>query len=183
LDEVLSLQLLIAWAGEAPLGDTPRLGWWRTDLIDEAGGHDLLARLLKRTHQWAGLVAARSAARALDGRRRSESGNPDVRHTLFHFGWELDEALDERLAHHVREARAPAEVIPALARLSTPFDRAALEALLPSPPAFKTEPAGRQMKPVANEALPVRAARLAAVLLAPPHAVEYPVAFVTVEAS
>jgi hypothetical protein len=183
LDEVLSLQLLIAWAGETPGGDAPRLGWWRTDLIDEQGGHDLLARLLRRTHQWAGLVAVREAARALDLRRRSESGNPDGRLTLFHFGWALDEALNERLALHVREARPPADALPSLATLGKPFERSVLAGLLPPAPPFKTEPAGRQLKLIADESLPARAARLASALLAPPHAPEYPVAFLTGEAT
>jgi len=30
LDEILSIQLLLAWAGETPGGDQPRLGWWKT---------------------------------------------------------------------------------------------------------------------------------------------------------
>ncbi len=33
LDEVLALQVTIAWAGEG-LWSPPRLGWWRTDLVD-----------------------------------------------------------------------------------------------------------------------------------------------------
>jgi len=45
LDTVLALQLTVAWAGEG-LSEPPRLGWWQTDLVDELGGGDLLARLL-----------------------------------------------------------------------------------------------------------------------------------------
>jgi hypothetical protein len=40
---LLTLQLLVAWAGEA-LSDPPRLGWWRTMLVDELGGGDLCQR-------------------------------------------------------------------------------------------------------------------------------------------
>jgi hypothetical protein len=48
LDEILTLQLLVAWAGEG-LSDPPRLGWWRTMLVDEFGGEDLFKRLTPRT--------------------------------------------------------------------------------------------------------------------------------------
>ena len=37
LDEILALQLTVAWAGEAA-GEPPRLGWWKTDLVDKEGG-------------------------------------------------------------------------------------------------------------------------------------------------
>jgi hypothetical protein len=44
LDELLALQLTVAWAGEAA-GEPTRLGWWKTDLVDAQGGGDLFARL------------------------------------------------------------------------------------------------------------------------------------------
>ncbi len=37
LDLILDWQMTIAWAGEANC-EPSRLGWWRTDLIDELGG-------------------------------------------------------------------------------------------------------------------------------------------------
>lgn len=43
LDGILTLQLAVAWAGEA--GEEPRLRWWRTDLAGEFGGRDLFERL------------------------------------------------------------------------------------------------------------------------------------------
>src|SRR5690349_12871798 len=70
LDEILSLQLLVAWAGEGHT-DPPRLAWWRTSLIDEFGGEDLFARLMPRTWKWAVLEAARSAARTIDAEARA----------------------------------------------------------------------------------------------------------------
>ena len=39
LDFVLTARIAAAWAGE--LGEEPRLGWWRTDLVSEFGGEDL----------------------------------------------------------------------------------------------------------------------------------------------
>jgi hypothetical protein len=45
LDDILAVQLTMAWAGEGRC-DPARLGWWQTDLIDEAGGVvDLFVRL------------------------------------------------------------------------------------------------------------------------------------------
>ncbi|MDP2270490.1 MAG: BrxE family protein [Archangium sp.] len=61
LDEFLSIQLLIAWAGETPGGGTARVGWWKNDVIDEEAGGDLWKRQLPRTHRGAGLAAARRA--------------------------------------------------------------------------------------------------------------------------
>ena len=61
LDELLTIQILVAWAGES--GEDPRLGWWRTDLISEYGGRDLLEQLLPDTWQWA-ILQATPARRA-----------------------------------------------------------------------------------------------------------------------
>ena len=36
LDEILALQLSVAWVGEGR-SQPRRLGWWQTDLIDDAG--------------------------------------------------------------------------------------------------------------------------------------------------
>lgn len=62
LDEVLVLQLAIAWAGEADT-DPTRMGWWRTSMCDEYGGEDLLKRLTPKTWEWAVLESARAAAK------------------------------------------------------------------------------------------------------------------------
>lgn len=181
LDEILAIQLLIAWAGETPGGGTSRLGWWKTDLIDDEAGGDLWKRLLPRTHRWAGLDAARRAAYLTDDRLRRPAKNADSHFTLFHFGFELDEALSERLAHHVLEAHAPAEVLPLLSQIGTKFDRARLAKVLGATVAdasFKVVAGGRQLKKVAQEGLPDRARRLAVAMLAEPVATAYPVPFI-----
>lgn len=184
LDQVLAVQLLLAWAGETPGGDHSRLGWWKTDVIDDEGGGDLWKRLLPRTHRWAGLDAARRAAYLTDEVLRRPAKNADLQRTLFHFGFEIDEALAERLAHHVVEARNPAEVLPLLRAIETRFDRTAVLKLLAigaHDASFKTVPGGRQLKKVANEPLPALARRLAAALLTDPVPPTYPVPFVLEE--
>jgi hypothetical protein len=187
LDEVLSIQLLLAWAGESPGGDQPRLGWWKTDAIDEEAGGDLWKRLLPRTHRWAGLDAARRAAYLTDERLRRRAKNADRQLTLFHFGFDVDEALAERLAHYVLEAHNPIEVLPLLSAMATPgLDRAALGNALGvkgMDASFKVVAEGRQLKRVPNEPLPALARRLAAALLADPVATTYPVSFVLEESA
>lgn len=184
LDEILSVQLLLAWAGEAPGGDHPRLGWWKTDLIDDEAGGDLWKRLLPRTHRWAGLDAARRAAYLTDERARRPAKSADSQFTLFHFGFETDEALAERLAHHVLEARSPVEVLPLLSALGSRFDRPAMVKALGGgevDASFKVVAGGRQLKRIASEPLPARARRLALALLADPVSPTYPLPFVVEE--
>jgi hypothetical protein len=184
LDEILALQLALAWAGESPGGKHPRLGWWKTDLIDEEGGGDLWSRLLPRTHRWAGLDAARRAARRVDERLRRESARADSMITLFHFGFALDEALDERLAHHRLEAHPPAEVLPLLQLTGAPLDREMLLARLAAPgldATYKVLPGSRQLKARADEDCVTQARRLACVLLTEPPAA-YPLPFILTEA-
>ena len=65
LDHTLTIQLLVAWAGES--GDPPRLGWWRTDMVSEYGGGDLFKRLLPNTWQWASTAPGGSWKRGLLG--------------------------------------------------------------------------------------------------------------------
>ncbi|RKH44287.1 BREX-6 system BrxE protein [Corallococcus sicarius] len=185
LDEVLALQLALAWAGESPEGPHPRLGWWRTDLVDLEGGGDLWSRLLPRTHRWAGLDAARRAARLVDENLRAQSGRADDMLTLFHFGFALDEALDERLAHHKLEAHSPVEALPLLQVTGAPFKREALLAQLLSPGldvAYKVAPGGRQLKDHDGEGPVFKARRLACALLAEPPAT-YPLSFILPEAT
>src|SRR5437588_5119616 len=98
LDAILATQLTVAWAGEGRCAPR-RLGWWDTDLIDEAWGGDLLARLLPRTHAWASLEAARRS----DAKARGKMANPDKMRTLFFLGFELDEQVSDRLAALKRE--------------------------------------------------------------------------------
>lgn len=95
VDHALSTQLIVAWAGES--GEDKRLGWWRSDLVSEFGGRDLFQRLLPATADWAVLQGAREAARRRDAELRAQDHKPDQILSLFHFGFELDERLEERL--------------------------------------------------------------------------------------
>lgn len=184
LDEVLALQLVVSWAGETPGGAAHRLGWWKTDLVDPEGGGDLWARLLPRTHQWAALDAARRAARLTDDKLRLAHARADDMVTLFHFGFHLDEALDERLAHHKLEGRAPHEVLPLTSIVSSPFDAAALLKRLDCEGqgvAFKVVPGGRQLKGTPPEPMEKAARQLACAMLQEPPK-EYPLPFFVTEA-
>ena len=154
LDHSLALQLTVAWAGEA-LSVPARLGWWRTDLVDEEGGGDLLGRLLPRTHRWAALESAREAARRADAKARSKLADPDAAITLYHWGFERDEQLDERLAHHKRHANAadpqtdPSAVLGDALGIFASFDAGTFEAFLqglPGRASFETVPGGRKLK-------------------------------------
>lgn len=111
---MLTLQLAVAWAGEA-LTEPRRLGWWRTALADRYGGEDLFQRLTPRTWRWAVLEAARTAARRVDAEARAQAADADQLVSLFRLGFELDEQLDDRLADLKRTAAGPAVALPALA--------------------------------------------------------------------
>ena len=119
LDTILTLQFAIAWAGE---GDTepPRLGWWRTGMVDPDGGEDLFRRLAPKTWRWAVLQAAREAARRVDADARARASNPDRLYSLYRFGFTLDEQLAERLAELKRAHDDPADALPQLRDVLTP---------------------------------------------------------------
>jgi hypothetical protein len=112
LDLALTAQIAVAWAGEG--GEEPRLGWWRTDLISEFGGEDLFRRLLPQTWEWALLQAVREAARRKDEELRRQSSDADRLVSIYHFGFELDERIEERLQSHKRSDRKPHEALPDL---------------------------------------------------------------------
>jgi len=126
VDAILALQLSVAWAGEGR-SHPRRLGWWQTDLVDQEGGGDLLARLLPRTHVWASLEAVRDAARRVDERARKRSGTPDRLVTLFQLGFDLDERLAERVAYHRRHRSTPSDVLGPNFIVGPTFDSAAFE--------------------------------------------------------
>ena len=96
LDDILAIQLSVAWAGEGRC-EPRRLGWWDTDLIDPRGGGDLMARLLPRTAAWAGLEAVREAAMRVDRKARGALPDPDKVRTLYFLGFAIDEQLGDRL--------------------------------------------------------------------------------------
>lgn len=131
LDHILALQLTIAWAGEA-LCRPPRLGWWRTDLVDQAGGGDLLARLTPRLQRWSALEAVRETARRVDEQSRREVAEPERVRTLFHLGFRIDEELGTRLSTLKRSGAPPEQVLPFPLDLKADFSPEALAVVLSS---------------------------------------------------
>ena len=180
LDAVLALQLTVAWAGEQN-SRPARLGWWRTDILDEAGARDLLSRLTPRTSEWAALEAVREAARRVDERTRLGSATPDRIVTLFHFGFELDEHLNERLAEHKRSAATPTDVLGKLWGQTTHFEAAAFESWCkktgPRPKA-EDAPEGRRLVAPPDERLELARAFVSALV---PFPSEYPMPHARVE--
>ncbi len=179
LDAILAIQLTVAWAGEGRCSPR-RLGWWETDLIDEAGGGDFLARLLPRTHAWASLEAVREAARRSDAKARGKMANPDKMRTLFFLGFELDEQISDRLAALKREDRLPSDVLPLPLPLTSSFSKEKLVAALHGgDTAFNVVPGGRQLKGARPDAADAMVCRLARALV--PLAEQYPLPFYKVE--
>jgi hypothetical protein len=173
LDTILALQLTVGWAGEKA-AEPERLGWWDTDLTDKMAGGDLFSRLLPKTAAWAGLELARRAALQADrSARENQLARPDQVWTLYHFGFELDEALQDRLDHLKRHGGTPSDVFSNLWGVGDGWSRDGFESFLKGLEKAQTEdsPAGRQIKKLPQE--PYAAAQvLAAALL--PLAKEYP---------
>ena len=179
LDAVLAMQFLVAWAGEGRCSPR-RLGWWDTDLIDEAGGGDLFARLLPQTHAWASLEAVREAARRTDAKARSKMADPDKMRTLFFLGFEVDEQLDDRLLALKHEARTPGDALPLPFPLKADFSQDQLMAMLRGGDAsFIVVPGGRQLRGAIPDAMETAVGRLAAALV--PLAEQYPLPFFKLE--
>jgi hypothetical protein len=181
LDAILALQLTVAWAGEGRCSPR-RLGWWETDLVDEAGGGDFFARLLPRTHAWASLEAVREAARRSDERARGKMAFPDRLRSLFFLGFAVDEQLADRFSSLKGAGRPPAAVLPLPLPLSADFSRDALTAALQGQEgktAFEIVPGGRQIRGPRPEAPEALVRRLAAALV--PLAEQYPLPFFPLE--
>ena len=114
IDQLLSAQLIVAWAGEQGNEEERRLQWWRTDLLSEFGGRNLLSRLLPRTGEWAVLQAVREAARRTDQSAREQVHDSDLLISLYRLGFEVDERIDERLQELKRTGKPPTEALPSL---------------------------------------------------------------------
>lgn len=168
LDEILSLQLLVAWAGEAKT-DPPRLSWWRTSLVGDIGGEDVFEQLMPRTWKWAVLEAARIAARIVDAEARAHGADGDQLLSLFHFGFTIDEQLDDRLAELKRSTSDPIEALPRLAITRAPWDADRFLTTLHElgSVAISASSIGRRIKNAMPEA-PADAARMLAAAMAPP---------------
>ena len=146
LDDILAIQLSVAWAGEGRC-EPRRLGWWETDLVDPRGGGDLMARLLPRTAVWAGIEAVRDAATRVDAKARRALPDPDKVRTLFFLGFEMDEQLGDRLRQLKQSTDTPAQALRLLADPSGVFNPDAFAAALgPSESAYTVVPAGRQLR-------------------------------------
>lgn len=166
LDAILALQLSVAWAGEEG-GDPRRLGWWKSDLVDLAGGGDLFARLVPKTAPWASLSLVRAAARRVDDAARQPMGKRDRVWTLFRLGFVVDEQLDDRLAQHRRLGADPAHVLGPHFLVHEPFSEARLVSLLESlgKPKVDVAPGARKLRTTTTS--PVEAAGLLAAALLP----------------
>ena len=179
LDAILALQFTVAWAGEGRC-QPKRLGWWDTDLIDPAGGGDLLSRLLPQTHAWAALEAAREAARRTDAKARGKMADADKMRTLFFLGFELDEQLSDRLAALKRQTKTPADALPLRLPLSAEFSQDKLSAALKvGDVATTVVPGGRQLKGARPDSPVEMVTRLATALV--PLADTYPLPFYKLE--
>jgi hypothetical protein len=182
LDKILTLQLLVAWAGEGR-SEPKRLGWWDTDLVDDAGGGDLLARLAPRTHAWASLELVREAARRVDAKARGKHGDPDKLRSIFFLGFELDEKLAARLSELKRQGKPPDEVLPLPLELAAKFDREKVLEFLSKAGKVtfdKVPPVGRHIKGAAPTSPQTMVEKLAGALV--PLVDEYPLPFFKVGA-
>ena len=154
--------------------------------------------MFPRTHVWAALGSMREAARRADAKAREQTARSDELITLFHFGFEWDEALQERFEHHKRQgveppktddvegekrdARDPKSVFGPHYAVVAKFDRAAFEkylGALAGKVAHASVPGGRHLTgtlPAHDEA----AVQLARALL--PLTPAYPLPFYAVPA-
>lgn len=177
LDEILAVQIAVAWAGER--GEPQRLAWWNSDLVDRDAGGYLFQKLMPRTGAWAALASVREVARRADGAGRQKLGEPDLVRTLYALGFELDERLDERL-RDLKRRNAPIETLPwpvSLERYALADLRAAFRHGATGAPPFDVVAGGRQLK-AAPDAPALAVKHLAAVLFASdPMPSEYPLAF------
>lgn len=127
LDAAVTAQFVVAWAGETggEQDSEKRLGWWRSALVFEDGGHVLFRELLPSTWRWAALQGAREAARRKDAEMRRENHNPDGVVSLYRLGFEVDQRIEERLQDLKRSGEEPLQALPGLAELNLEaWDRA-----------------------------------------------------------
>jgi hypothetical protein len=162
LDLALTIQLVVAWAGES--GEEPRLGWWRSDLISEFGGKDLLRRLLPGTWAWAVLQGAREVARRQEVEMRRQDHDPDRIVSLYGLGFDWDERIEERLMDLKRSGRDPRRALPGLAILDEPWSRPGFAAWVAGHGVIPTTPVplGRWIKGEVPEGLDPLVRRLVA---------------------
>lgn len=177
LDTILAYQFTIAWAGEA-LSEPPRLKWWRTAMVDDAAGGDLMLRLAPRTHEWASLEVVREAAILTDRKARQRMADSDKVRTLFFWGFEVDELLVERICQLKWSLKKPSETLPLALPLDMDFHQTSLEQAIRETAAdvpYFLQSSGRELK----SALPDDPAAAAKMLFGAmlPFSPEYPAPF------
>jgi hypothetical protein len=172
LDFALTAQFVVAWAGET--GEEKRLGWWRSDLVSEFGGEDLFRSLLPATWAWAALQAARETARRKDADMRRQQHDADQVLSLFSFGFEIDERIEERLQDLKRSGEAPESALPGLSIIKKGWSRPDFEDWVEGHGEADTaaEPIGRRLKGKLPAAFDQQVRRLVAGLA--PFADSYP---------
>lgn len=176
VDHILAIQLWVAWAGEGRC-DPKRLGWWDTDLVDEAGGADLFRRLLPKTRYWAGLHAAREAAKRTDAKARARTGQPDHLRTIFFLGYETDEKVNDRLLTLKLSDGALPKHLPLPLSLESAWSPEAFSEALSKygKIQYETTPSGRLLKGKRPDSEDVMVGQLAGALV--PVAERYPMAY------
>ncbi len=184
LDEVLAVQMTVAWAGETGPDEVPgvptRLGWWRSDLVDEMGGQDLLRRMFRRTGQWSALASAREVATVTERGLRRSLGERDQVVSLFALGFERDEALEHRVRTLKRTQADPDSLPWPVARRGFSVDllRAAFCGGRWAQTEFAVVPGGRLLRGPPPGDLRETVGRLAAAtFLTTPLPPQYPLAF------
>lgn len=143
---------------------------------EACGGGDLFARLIPKTAPWASLGLVRKAAIRVDEAARDKLAQGDRVWTLFHFGFALDELLQDRLVWHRNHQSVPKVVLGTRFLVGSPWSRSSFEGTLAElgKPKVQVTPSGRQLTAKAKS--PVEAARLLAAALAP-LSVEYPLPY------
>jgi hypothetical protein len=113
LDALLTVQLNVAWAGEADC-QPARFGWWKANLSEPANGGDLMRTLAPRTWPWAALIALREAGRRADLARAGEDRSGDRFVSIFRVSPDVDEQLVDRLYELRVGPLPPHEALPGL---------------------------------------------------------------------
>ena len=180
LDAVLATQLTIAWAGEARCSPR-RLGWWDTDLIDEAGGGDFFGPTPPADAR-VGLTRScpiRRAARRREGPREDGEPRQDADAFLSRLrarraAWgSASPPTSAREAPRRKRSRSPSR-----SRRNSPR-RNSSRRFQGGDVAFTAVPNGRQLKGKLPDAPDAIVQRLSAALV--PFADQYPLPFYKLE--
>lgn len=167
IDKILSLQFIVAWAGELAQ-DPERLGWWQSDLVDALGGGEFFRRLVPATYKWAALQAAHQVARLVDDAARLQLPDPDQVRTLFFWGFETNEKLDARILQLKLQGLSPEVALNMPLALDSEWDRQAFSKFLESLPQnadYTSKREGRELKNPVSDCLAANVEQFAKALL------------------